>query len=195
MMMQCMSKRLVIAALLGLTLMLGASRPATAGLMGSTVNVSAYFPETTNLYVDPGDVVVSAGVEYGPGSYAGYNSGIQADITDDRLVLTLPDGGTIFSSGNFNGFILRVLSGPTILSATVDGSSEFSPISVTLLNGNEVQINYAGVDARISGTSSSAIAFTFAPAAVPEPSSLISGGIACALALGHFRRRKARAGA
>lgn len=193
-MMKRASGWLMIAALSGMTL--GASRDATAGLMGSTVNVSAYYPTTTNVLANPGDAVVNAGIEYAAGSFANYNPTWQVDVTDDQFILSNANGyGVPFLAAGFNGFILKVLSGPTILSASVAGSSEFSPVSVTLLNGNEVQINYSGVSfTNPQEVHSSVIALTFAPSAVPEPSSLISGGIACLSALALVRRRGTRTG-
>ena len=35
-----------------------------AGLMGSTVNMSAYFPDSASLFLDPGNVIVSGAVEF-----------------------------------------------------------------------------------------------------------------------------------
>jgi hypothetical protein len=118
------------------------------------------------------------------------------DVTDDQIILSNPlSSGGEFNPALFNGFILKVISGPAILTASLSGSSDFSPASITLLNGNEVQLNYAGVNIGNNPAPQSVIVFTFAPNAVPEPSSLISGGIAGVLGLACIRRRKAKAGA
>jgi hypothetical protein len=174
-------------------LVAGAGDHSWAGLIDATVDVSANYPNVGTIYSDPGSRVVSNGIEYAAGSFANYNPTWQVDINDTQLILTNAEGGGFpFASASFNGFVLKVLNGPTILTATVDSSSGFSPISVSVVNGNEVDINYAGVTG--SGTVvSSIIDFTFAPSVVPEPSSFVLVSLSAAMALGYAWRRRAKA--
>ena len=83
---------------------------ASATLIGSTVNMSAYYPDTSRVYNNPGNVVVAEGVEYAAGSYAGYSSSWQIDISANQLMVTdIQTNGFPFGGATFNGWILDVI--------------------------------------------------------------------------------------
>jgi hypothetical protein len=146
---------------------------AHAGLIGATVDVGAYDPTSSSLFKDGGITTVSGAIEYPSGSFAGYNSSWQIDITDTQLILTdaAPSNGFPFASAAFNGFILTVLSGPTLVSASVDPSSAFSPV-ISIVGGNELLLNYQGVTG--SGAVSSIIDITTGASSVPEPATWLT---------------------
>jgi hypothetical protein len=157
-----------LALLCGLTLNLPPT--ATAGLTGSTVDVAAYYPSDSAVYDDPGSRIVSLGIEYPTYSYEHYNPYWQVDIADGSLTLTSSYPGpnpAYFVSAAFNGFILRVISGPALVSASIDPLSDFSPISISVQGGNEILMNFQGV--QFNGPASATIDF----ATVPEPASFI----------------------
>ena len=167
-------------------LLLVTAGSAQATLIGSTVNMSAYYPNTSSVFANPGNAIVSGGIEYSAGSYAGYNSSWEIDISANQLVITdTTSSGFPFGSGvAFNGWILDVITGPAILSASVDVSSVFSPFAISIVNG-DLLLNYQGVQGP-SG-SSSVINFTTA-SAVPAPAPLTLIGLGL-LGLG-FNRKK-----
>ena len=119
------------------------SSGAAAQLTGSTVNVSAYYPDVTTVYADPGNVVVSDMIEYPSGSLFPYSGSWQIDLGASQMSITdLGQNGFPFAPETFNGFILRLVSGPAILSASVDPTSQFVPVSLTVEGGNRVLANY-----------------------------------------------------
>jgi len=148
-------------------LLVVSGRSAQADLIGATVNVSAYFPNTTSLYADGGNRVVSGALEYPVGSFASYNGFWAIDITDSQMLLEWTGfrPGT-FQPTLFNGFFLSIISGPAILTAVNDVSSVFSPISINVVGGNVLQLNYQGL--RTPAFSTSIIDITTGAAAVPE---------------------------
>ncbi|MBX9789550.1 MAG: hypothetical protein K2Y37_11605 [Pirellulales bacterium] len=160
---------------------------ASAGLSGATVNVSAYYPNSTKVFVNPGDRVVTDAVEYPAGSYlSSYNESWQVDVFDDRLTITnVGLLGFPFDDANFNGFILKVISGPTILSASADPLSDFFPVELSVQNGTDILINYSDVF-HDNTAAASIIRFT----TVPEPGTstlCISGAL---LVVGVVARRR-----
>ena len=160
--------------------------PAQAGLNGAAIDVAAYYPTSTNIYDDPGNRVVSAAIEYPAGSYPTYNSSWQVDAADSTLTITNTTSGFAFATATFNGFILRVISGPIIASASADASSDFLPTSVTVQGGNEILVNFSGVD-HDNTLVSSVINFT----TVPEPATvgMLVTGLSIVGGVRLFRRR------
>jgi len=158
---------------------------AQAGLDGSTVDVAAYYPSSSSIYQDGGVTTVGATVEYPYGTFPSYNGDISVDVTDTQMIISNPQG-TSFLSAAFNGFILTVLSGPTITSATVDGSSAFDPTALTVVGGDEILVNFEGVT---ESGGDSVIDFTTAAASTPD------GGLTVAMlgsvmaGLGLIRRK------
>ena len=161
---------------------------AHAGLIGATVDVAAYYPTSSILYADGGTRTVSGAIEYPAGSFAGYNTSFRIDITDTQLILTNAGNSTglPFAGATFNGFILTVLSGPTLLSASVDSSSAFSPVGISSVGGNQLLLNYQGVTGPSQPVSSIININT-----VPEPATWLTV-LASGIGLLGARRRKAR---
>jgi hypothetical protein len=183
--------RLAALSAIGVVLSVSASH---AGLLGSTVNVSAFFPDTSSLFSNGGDTTVSGAIEYPSGSFPTYNTTWQVDITDTQMIISDAgaQGGFPFGPATFNGFILTVLSGPVITSAVTDAASQFSPVDVTVVGGNEVEVNFEGVDASNATPLTSIIDIeTTSSVAVAEPTSLALIGVGL-LGLGVLRRRQMR---
>jgi len=166
-------------------LAIGLVSDANAQLTGSTVNLSAYFPDSSTVYDNPGNKVVSAAVEYPAGSFQSYNMYWEANITNSQLIVnwTNPSQGN-FSGATFNGFILSVISGPVISSASINPSSAFTPLSLTIDGSNRVLMNYQGVI--VPGSSSSIIDFSF----VPEPTAVTLAGVALGFVVGGLPRNR-----
>ena len=136
------------------------------GLTGATVEVTTRYPDSSSVYSSPGSVTVGDGVEYPLGAFSSYNDYFSVDVQADTIVITQTQG-TNFSDADFNGFVLSVLSGPRITSASVDAASGFSPASFFIADGN-LFLNFAGVG--FGGYAQSIIHFTTdEAAAVPEP--------------------------
>lgn len=175
--------------------MLGAligAEPAQAGFIGATVNVSAYFPNTTTVEVDGGDATVSGAIEYPTGSFASYNPSWEVDVTDTRIIITNAgaSNGFPFSDADFNGFIVTVVAGPSIAAAVVDGASDFGPVEITIVGGTQLQLNFQGVTAANGEPLSSIIDVRFGE--VPEPASLALLGAGILAAAGMRRRNATR---
>lgn len=180
-------RALALAALLPLAL----AGQANAGLLGSTVNMSPYYPTSASQYDDAGNVVVSGAVEYPDGSFDLYNNSWQIDISDTQLVITdFRSEGLPYSPADFNGWILHVVSGPNIVSASADGASGFLPFAISVVNG-DLLLNFQGV----SGPAGSSSIINFStdpgpdPVSVPEPASLAVFAMGL-LALRQVRRRR-----
>ncbi len=157
-------------AFVGATLALAVSTPAAAqSLVGATVEVTARFPTDTTIFTNPGPVVVSDTlIEYPSGSYPTYNPSWQVDVFGNYITITdLLSEGLPFQTASFNGFVLAIISGPDILSASVDGSSTIIPVS-TLISGGDLFMNFSGVATQPGGFAR--INFATVSGAVPEPS-------------------------
>jgi hypothetical protein len=152
---------------------------AQAGLLGASVNISVYFPTSTDLYQAGPNTIVSGAIEYPAGTFPNYNPSWQIDIADTQLTLSDTKGnGFPYGTATFNGWILKILSGPNIISAAPDPASQFNPIGISILNADELLLNYSGVQGPQYGTSIIDIT------TVPEPAclALLSMGLAALLA-------------
>jgi hypothetical protein len=139
--------------------------PAHAGLIGSTVDVRNLFPNLATLSTDFGSKTVSGSVEYpSAGSFS-------MDITDTQILIGWPGPGNLsFSATAFNGYEF-LFSGVTIAGATVNGSSTFSGNPAISVVGNNIFLNYSGVNTG-TGPTTSIIDVTTAASGVPEPGTL-----------------------
>ena len=138
-----------------------------ATLIGSSVNVSIYYPNVSTLYFNGGNTTVSGAIEYP--NMNNYNW--EVDITGTQIVFhSILDNKSI-SAGSFNGWIVTILSGPTLLSATANGSSDFNPNSISIVGGNQLLVDYASLSV-LAGEKS---IIDIQTAAVPEPSTYLAG--------------------
>jgi hypothetical protein len=163
---------------------------AYAGLIGATVDVAAYYPNTSSIYQDGGQKVVSGSIEYLAGAFSSYNSAWQVDVTDSQLIVTKTAGnGFPFAGADFNGFVLTIISGPSLTSASVDAASAFSPVGITI-SGNQLFLNYQGVTGDNASELSSIININSDnPGGVPEPATWVT--LAAGLAgVGLLRARR-----
>lgn len=159
---------LVGAALLSMPML------ANAGLMGSTVNLDFYYPNQASLYCTSGNAVVGGGVEYASGC-SGFGP-VSLDIANN--LLTVNTGGIGWSGGAFNGILLSILSGPSILSASYGGGS-MATTGLSVVNG-DLWVNFAGQSGGVAYINVSTVS---EPAAL----SLLALGLA---GLGYIRKRK-----
>ena len=95
-MMKTLFKTLAAGGLLAATAL-----SAHAGLVGSTVNLKFYFPDSSTVFCDSGNAVVGAGVEF-PAGCSGF-SPVSIDITD--FGFTVNTGGSTWAGGAFNGIV------------------------------------------------------------------------------------------
>lgn len=159
-------------------------------LLGSTVNVSAYFPDLSTLIYDAGNQVVGGGLEYPFNTIFGYD-GISINLSDTQIEVGFsffPNPPLAFGGATFNGFVITDLSG-VFLSASY--ASGVVPDSISFA-GNQLFLNYQGVLPTLPNT---IIDITTGAAAVPLPASLplFAGGLAGLGWLTRSRKRKAAA--
>jgi protein with PEP-CTERM/exosortase system signal len=161
---------------------------ARANLLGASVNLSVHFPDINTVFATGSNVVVSAAVEYPTGSFPSYNPSWEINITDNQIIITDTLGtGFPYQTASFNGWVLTILSGPTIASASPNQFSQFNPVGLSVLNGNQLFLNYSGVAGPDFGTS--IIDVTTTVPGVPDGGSTVSL-LGCALlGLAALRRK------
>lgn len=160
-----------IAAIVGLT----SAFAAQAGMLGSTVDLDWYYPDSSSLYCTNGAAVVGPAMEY-PAGCSGF-SPVSIDITDGTMTVINPVG---WAPGSFNGFNLGVLAGAPIGSAAYLGGS-MSIVSLWV-DGSGLWVNFAGMG---GGTAE------FAISTIPEPASYALWGLGL-LGLGAAMQRRRR---
>src|SRR5215469_7535509 len=116
---------------------------ARAGLYGSVVNVSPYFPDTNSIFESGANETVSGAIEYPVGAFPVYDKFAQIDISDNQIVIenTL-NMAAPYNSAAFNGWVLTVVSGPAISSAVIDPASQCNPVGITIVNGDQLFLNF-----------------------------------------------------
>ena len=148
---------------------IGLCLPAQAGLIGSTVDVRNYYPDLSTLSIEGGSTAVSAALEY-----SNINS-FAIDITDTQILIEWSGatGNRNFTGAAFNGFEF-LFSGVNITGATVNGNSTFLGSPAISIVGNNVFLNFSGVNTGGSPGSptTSIIDITTATSGVPEPGTL-----------------------
>jgi hypothetical protein len=155
-----------------------ATLSAKAGLTGSVINVSPYYPDTNSLYDSAGDRTVSDAVEYPAFSFDKYSPPTSIDISDTQIIITnnsIYDGP--YASAPFNGWVLTIISGPAILSAAPDPNSQVNPVDMWIVNGNQLWMNFEGETEL--GHSATIIDIT----TIPEPSTTVLLGLSLPILL------------
>jgi len=163
---------------------IGLCLPAHAGLIGSTVDLQAFYPNLSTMTADYGSKTVSSSVEY---PVAG---DLSVNITDTQVVLGWPGPGNLgFTASAFNGYEF-LFSGVTIASATVNGSSTFLASPAITIVGNNIFLNYSGVNTG-TGPTTSIIDVATSASGVPEPGTLTLLGAGLLGLCFHYKRRSA----
>lgn len=156
---------------------------AHAGIDGTSVDLTAYYPDLSSVYVDAGSAIVGPNIEFPNDSVAGYRS-LSFDLSDTKITICC---NAVFADAAFNGFAFTFTSVvPT--GATVDSSSSYAPYGISLV-GNTLFLNYQNVT--YTGYGASIIDLQFGGAPTPEPAGwavMIVGLFGAGLA---FRRRRA----
>jgi hypothetical protein len=155
--------------LLAAGLMLAASLPAEAGLLGSTIRAEARYPTATTplpgTVFTPNPFVVGAGVEATASDDIG--DFYTVDFSDTGLVITFLDFGWIFPEV-FNGVAFSVETGSGFGSILASSTSGGQSITAELVAG-ELRLNLQNQEFAAGDT----ITLRFGePAAVPAPAAL-----------------------
>jgi hypothetical protein len=179
---------ILIAAVLAL--LLSAANNAHAGLIGSTVNSTYYFPDLSSPFENDGTQVVNPTANFNPFGEVG------EVVSDSQIVLTNTAGIELFfSPGAFNGPVFDFTGGQTITGVSLDGASTVTPVSITLSpdgsGGQLVAINMEGLPFPADANVTVDVQTT---GAAPEPASLTMLGIGAFGLLGYaWKRRKTAA--
>jgi hypothetical protein len=166
-----------------------AAGPAHAGLVGSTVDVTAYFPTQASPLSDGGVQTVGAGVEYPFGSFPSYQNQSSVDLDDTQIVIDGIFGQVV--PATFNGFGITSLTGQHIVVAVANPASTLLPVSLNIV-GNELFVGFQGT--LTTGETEAIIDIRTAPiggSGTPEPATwalMLLGTAGMGLALRRARR-------
>jgi hypothetical protein len=164
--------------------------PASASLIGQTLDAVYYHPDLDTVYVGavftPSSFVVGAGQET-DGNVEDVTH-LLVDFADDSLTITFDTILTnpTWNNTAFNGIVFTATASHGIASASVDGSTTMAGFDDTrvTLTGDEIRVNWAGLS-YVDGT---AVTVNFTFLQVPEPTAaalLFGAGLA-------LTRRRAR---
>ena len=186
-------RRMLSGSLFCALLATSASGVQAASLFGSSVTGTLYYPDLqTILNVStPVTTTVGAGVEYPPGFLLG-NTLFSIDITSNQLIYqpkenVTYDPATAQGANGFNGFVFSFSGAPTIFGVSVDGSSNFNPVSFSF-TANSLTFDLKGLT--VNTQSNLVFDFTLADVvATPLPAALplFATGLA---GLGWLARRR-----
>jgi hypothetical protein len=181
-----MFKSILSAATVAVALFGAPSASQAATLTGATVDVEFFFPNLATSHCSLGSAVVGAGVEY-PSECGGYAPN-SIDVTATQVIFSSVIG---FSAGDFNGFVMSILSGPTVTSASYNAAlSTMSSTSLTF-DASSISFNFAGNIGQGGGTA----VFDIGVAAVPLPAALplLAAGLGILGFAGRRRKTKTAA--
>lgn len=191
--------RRFVAAVLAIGLMALGAATTEAGLIGSSVDLSVHFPDRETVFAAGGTKIVGDGVEY-PAllNFDGGALRIDVDVTDTQLIITNAGEDAHFDAtfGPFNGFVLTIVSGPALLSATWNAALSdplFRPFEISVTPAQLV-LNFVDEDStpRFGAGMPAGTSSVIDIAAVPEPATLtlVGSGVAALVARRMKRARR-----
>lgn len=191
--MTSMMRRFGLAAVV-VVLLAGATGQAEAGLMiGSPVNGSLTFGPSSNEFSPATATIQDPGVEF---TYTPlFEAFLIADLAADTLTLNTSitkTGILVAPAGTYEFTGLQVAGGGGITGLSQVAGATL-PVTSFSFTASSIRVEVGSYTVGAPGSLSATFAIQTAVAAVPEPSTLISGGIACLFGLGYgWRRRKAK---
>ena len=169
----------LVAAALGLLAVCGGR--AEAGFLGDTVTIDYIYPTVGSVYSSSGPLTVDPTASFAPFGNA------TATVSDSQLTFTAVLG-TNYIPAAFNGFTITDDSrNPMIVGVTIDPVTSPSVgfnASLISFTSDSVSANFKNLT--FASTDNVTLDISFA-SAVPEPSSLLMGGISVLCGLARYR--------